>query len=352
MMKKYALFLIMSSFLSAQVYVPGSHNDWELGHSGQATLKSNLGITNYYGITIQAVQGGEFKIAKTNWDTLWSGGYWIPGTGHLNSRWTIAYGGSNAQWNGDNIAELLSYVHLNIEEPANYINTNLPVSIMTLSEMPAAIDSVTIPGVWNADSSRFIATLDSQLVTVTISDALAAEEKLYLRYTTDNWTSDHFIRLETTGSLTSYSGKIPGPLPRNTHVKYYALTTTLEWSANNDLDNHTDLMTIAYANKNGDNYHYSVEGNNPPKIENTTTAYTIEEDSTFQILLTATDLDSDPLTWSSENLPSGASFTDHNDGTATFSWRPSLTQNGNYSAIRFIVSDGQATKAVKTTVRR
>ncbi len=62
--------------------------------------------------------------------------------------------------------------------------------------------------------------------------------------------------------------------------------------------------------------------------------------------LTATDVDADALTWTSANLPTGSSFTDNSDGTATFSWTPTYTQAGTYTDIQFIVDDNQGGRSV------
>ena len=51
------------------------------------------------------------------------------------------------------------------------------------------------------------------------------------------------------------------------------------------------------------------------------------------------------MTWSSANLPSGAVFTDNNNGTSTFTWTPNYTQAGVYTNITFIVDDGQGSTA-------
>lgn len=62
--------------------------------------------------------------------------------------------------------------------------------------------------------------------------------------------------------------------------------------------------------------------------------------------LSATDVDNDDLSWSSQNLPEGAVLTDNEDGTATFTWTPSFTQAGTYAAVQFIVTDDQGGQAV------
>jgi hypothetical protein len=68
------------------------------------------------------------------------------------------------------------------------------------------------------------------------------------------------------------------------------------------------------------------------------------EELTFE--LTGTDVDSNTLTWTSENLPTGAVFTDSGDGTATFTWTPGYDQAGTYSNVQFIVSDNQGGQAL------
>jgi len=60
----------------------------------------------------------------------------------------------------------------------------------------------------------------------------------------------------------------------------------------------------------------------------------IDENTTLQFTISAADPDSDSITYSASNLPSGASFD-----TATFSWTPGFDQTGNYQ-ITFYASDG------------
>ena len=48
-------------------------------------------------------------------------------------------------------------------------------------------------------------------------------------------------------------------------------------------------------------------------------------------------------------LPSGASFTDHGDGTGDFSWTPDFTQSGSY-VVTFRASDGAAVDSEQVTI--
>jgi C1A family cysteine protease len=75
--------------------------------------------------------------------------------------------------------------------------------------------------------------------------------------------------------------------------------------------------------------------NHPPEISSVPNKSVKEgQDLSFQI--TASDPDGDELTYTSTNLPSGASF---NPSTRLFSWTPSYTQSGEYEVL-FTVTDG------------
>lgn len=65
-----------------------------------------------------------------------------------------------------------------------------------------------------------------------------------------------------------------------------------------------------------------------------------QEGQSLTFDISATDIDDDPLTWSSVNLPDGANLTDNGDGTATFEWTPDYEQAGTYENVTFIVDDG------------
>jgi len=62
------------------------------------------------------------------------------------------------------------------------------------------------------------------------------------------------------------------------------------------------------------------------------------EGQMLQFTINATDPNGDILTYSADNLPSGAAFDAQ---TRTFSWRPSVGQAGTYTNVLFEVSDGR-----------
>jgi len=75
-------------------------------------------------------------------------------------------------------------------------------------------------------------------------------------------------------------------------------------------------------------------------------AKAVDEGSLLQFIVSATDSDGDPLTYSASNLPSGANF---DSGTRTFSWTPRYDQAGVYT-VHFEVSDGELTDSEDITI--
>ncbi|MFA6216025.1 MAG: putative Ig domain-containing protein, partial [Candidatus Omnitrophota bacterium] len=74
---------------------------------------------------------------------------------------------------------------------------------------------------------------------------------------------------------------------------------------------------------------------------------TVAENAALSFTVMASDADSDPVTLSASNLPSGASF---NTSTGVFSWTPSVSQSGMYAGVRFTSSDGTLTDFEDITI--
>ena len=67
---------------------------------------------------------------------------------------------------------------------------------------------------------------------------------------------------------------------------------------------------------------------------------TIYEGDSLNLLVTASDIDDDPAVLTAENMPAGATFADHSDGTGTFAYNPGYNDDGVYP-VDFIASDGE-----------
>ncbi|HOP06244.1 MAG TPA: Ig-like domain-containing protein [candidate division Zixibacteria bacterium] len=71
-------------------------------------------------------------------------------------------------------------------------------------------------------------------------------------------------------------------------------------------------------------------------------AQSITEDVNLNFNISATDADGTTPSFTADNLPTGATFTDNGDGTATFDWTPGYTDAGSYD-VTFTASDGSLT---------
>ncbi|MCF7809803.1 tandem-95 repeat protein [bacterium] len=82
--------------------------------------------------------------------------------------------------------------------------------------------------------------------------------------------------------------------------------------------------------------------NRSPDWEDIVESAEVDEDSELSFTVTGSDPDSDDLTieLTSDNLPDGYEFVDHEDGSATFTWTPTYNDAGEYSAL-LTLSDGQ-----------
>ncbi len=80
----------------------------------------------------------------------------------------------------------------------------------------------------------------------------------------------------------------------------------------------------------------SLPANNHPVLSSVGNK-SVNEGQAICFAISATDPDGDTLSYSTNNLPSGASF---NKNTKTFAWTPTYNQAGTYSNITFQVGDG------------
>ncbi|NIQ55684.1 MAG: calcium-binding protein, partial [Gammaproteobacteria bacterium] len=88
-----------------------------------------------------------------------------------------------------------------------------------------------------------------------------------------------------------------------------------------------------------------------PKIVPIPDQLTVETEP-LAFTVQAADANGNPITLAAANLPAGASFTDHGDGTGTFQWTPAQGQKGSYT-LGFRASDGnlESSRTVGVTVR-
>jgi len=90
-------------------------------------------------------------------------------------------------------------------------------------------------------------------------------------------------------------------------------------------------------------------GNHPPVL-NPIGDQTVNEGEQVQLRITATDQDGDRLNFTVAGLPSGATFADQNNGTASLIWTPDFTQAGEYTVTITVADEHGATDAETITI--
>lgn len=115
-----------------------------------------------------------------------------------------------------------------------------PVQLLTVSEPVDVIENQAV------------------VVTVTTNLSKSAEEIMYIRYTTNAWSTSSLLTVSMTG--TSGTATIPGQA-EGTTVAYYAFSSTVTGITANH-----DLYSIRINNDNGANYSYVVGGTPIPII--------------------------------------------------------------------------------------
>jgi hypothetical protein len=88
----------------------------------------------------------------------------------------------------------------------------------------------------------------------------------------------------------------------------------------------------------------SVSSANRPPVLDPIGDQAVGEGEPLSLAIHATDPDGDPLVLAGANLPMGAAFLDHGDGSAEFSWTPAAGQTGSY-AVTFSATDDAAPAA-------
>lgn len=268
-MKKLATILIlMISFYSltqAQIYYPEGINmpgAWdEVGSTWNqpptvADLKSkpqssgnidtiNIGTLRWH--TTFSVASSGADIVGGTYEFLFTSG---PSSGYYNNKWggtTVSLNSIQSYTLGSGTNNSITvtngkYYTVNFQDNG-YANTN--AIFMETSGAPITITNV---------SDNYSGAGNAVTVSITTSSTPPTEQLIYVRYTTDNWSTSSFV--QASGSGTSYSATIPSAGVTGTSSNfYYVFTTTVSSPSNAD----ADMETINSYNNNGENIALPVE---------------------------------------------------------------------------------------------
>jgi len=247
-MEAFVLLFMLQVCVHAQSspdYIFGDDNgsgwNWTLGTQGI----SGLGSSYKWQFQATSTTNQYFKLGESSSSTDGQG-FW-----KNNSTSNMQYTGGGAIWNSYYNANMGAdgSIYFAISSGKYYVlkakkddsNSNTNFSIQELSATPVTITGVT---------DNFQSTGTSMNVYITLSGSKSPEERVFVRYTTDNWATS-IISSEATGSGTSYTAIIPGGgVTATANNKYYVFTTTVAAPSASE----ADLLAINYNNNSG-NYH-------------------------------------------------------------------------------------------------
>ena len=257
------IFVFVDFRLNAQVYepeginIPGAWNNWTNSNDASTMDNFRLQKRNFGGGQYTTTLQISSDLSQTpdatpgTYEWLFTSG---PNTGLYNNKWgtssDISFVTINPVFhqgaNNTTTVEDNSYYTITFKDQG-YTNTDF--SIQKLSQQPITFENIIgVP-------TTSVSPSTSVDVKVILSSSKASEEKIYLRYSIDDFVTSSAIE------FTSFNGdtgivKIPAITSNNnTIVKFYILSTTVDkslWGQN------VDLFTLSYLNNSSSNYTYTV----------------------------------------------------------------------------------------------
>jgi len=250
---RFTFILVLLASLSsfAQIYepdglrMPGDWNSWvnDPGMGGDFDLhKINSGTPRWSTSFLYTHASGvnNFKFVSTSFGNPW-GNQWAGNTAFaLNTLSTVNYGSPADPNNQISLTQNKWYTV--IFEDKGYAGAR--AVFMQTSAQPVSISGTTI-------TPMLPAAMQAVQVSAVVSSVPSPEEKFFVRYTTDNWSTSIMVSAALTG--TTLTATIPG-MPSATEVSCYVFSSTL---ANPAPD--FDLLTLKADNNNGSNFNYTVD---------------------------------------------------------------------------------------------
>ncbi len=246
-----ALVVLSGSYLLAQTspdYIFG--DDYGSGWSWTTGTPATPSLGNSYKWQFQANANGNlyFKFGETSSNADGQGFWYVgsgedvqyPGPGNFGDMW-IAYYHANMGEAGAFYFAVTSGNYYVIKSRIRS-DGNADFAVFYNTQAPVTITSVT----------RTLSGLNLY-VDVTLSGAKTSQEKVWVRYSTDNWNTSTTVEANTNTGGNTWRATI-SLSPGRYNVSYYAFTTLNLSNAPSD----PDFYTINYDNNNGQNYSLSV----------------------------------------------------------------------------------------------
>ncbi|MCK9423381.1 MAG: alpha-amylase family glycosyl hydrolase [Bacteroidales bacterium] len=232
-------------YLPDGLRMPGNWNSWvnTTGMGGNFDLKRTSLGTLRWKTTFQFTGTSglqNFKFVSTGTGDPWHNQWGNATSVQPNILTSFTYGTSGISNSSVNLTNAAWYTV--VYQDNSYANARAifmqtsaePVNITTSSQSPVMVTSS-----------------DPVEISIALSATPSAEEKFYVRYTTDHWSTSSIVDVSLTG--TSGTATIPAQVALTT-VEYYVMSTVVS-NPTQDFD----LYTLKLNNNNGSNYSYTTD---------------------------------------------------------------------------------------------
>lgn len=246
-MKQFILFISMSLAVCDIFAQPGNlEGNWS------GSWSSNNPLTDRGIIRTVRVQSGVtgnvdylFNTTASNYNPQWTGSNAPNFTRALDSKLSgAAFYYTGGGWNTNLQSSLTSgnYYTFIIGENSS---SNNDMSVIETDFNPVTISTVSA----NPSDNPYIG--QNVVISITTSGTPDADEYIYVRYTTNGWSSSSFV--QATGSGTSWTATIPAQAG-NTAVSYYVLSGKSSITLTHA---DADFQTLELNNNGGSNWNYT-----------------------------------------------------------------------------------------------
>jgi hypothetical protein len=248
-------FIFIWKLSSAQnaIVGPGFSSGWDNGTCNNSTnfkyfTNSNFGNTFILTTNASGVGTSFFRLG-VDWSTS---KYSVSGAGNAGQNNNIL---PNTVYTVNAICDVTGSMSYNVMSLSNnYVfktsgaGTTVGGNKFIFFEIQGPVRTVTSV----TQNIASVSSSQSPLITANLDGSLSSGQSVYLRYSTDNFTSSSIIQMS--GSGTTYSAAIPTTTPGSV-VRYYVFTSGNNLSISSA---EADLFTINGNNNGGLNYSYMV----------------------------------------------------------------------------------------------
>ena len=187
-------------------------NDW----SNTDCFSASAGNSRIFTTTANGTGDRYFRLV-TCWGNSWN--QWGPSN---NSNTSLNY---NTKYSNSDITEgnTNGAFYTSANSSYNYVFKTREGDASTVNLVIFEVQG-TIRSISSLTASYNVSVGDAKTITATLDGALSSGQSVYLRYSSDDWSTSTVT--EMSGSGTSYSADIPaGVNVANANLKYYAFTS-------------------------------------------------------------------------------------------------------------------------------